>query len=1722
MIKKIYTLCFFLYVSLSYSQTTDVCGKNLYANDFKEIMALSPVERVNYFNSLPFCNGEESDLKENNEEGYWYGEYSEAYNVRGYYTVRVRFIKYYRDKDNDGFPDDKNDYVFFSWIKSDFCRRLSLGFPDQEHFEEGYLSSNHNYSVKEPNGNIVSITTTDKTYFYNNSYWVRGAYGFDCDDTNSNSPQYIQRIYPDRDYDGLGNSSLYSGTVYQKFIPECTTPQSWDYEFPYAYNNDDCNDNDDNVGTNPITWYRDLDDDRYGDANNTIIACKQPNGYVLNNEDCDDTNPNYNNKQITWYADFDGDGFGDKNDTLIAVCPPDNYVTNCYFDECPTQKGTRDNGCPVVTYDFDNENHNYTYERTYLEPVKVNELTLVSANDVLEDIVYTDELGRVKQTNQIKQSASGKDIITYYQYNSYGEQTKEYLPFTKINNGAFVDNGYTETRNFYNTPEYENTLVPFSDKLTENSPLSRVLEKSAPGDPWELDTGNEDYNRTLKFVYTYNSISDNVKRFTVAYENNKIETPKLTQNLFYGDNELTKTITKGENWQPDQTYIKDHTTEVFKNEKNEIVLKRNYDKNIPHDTYYVYDVFGNLTFVLSPEASRNSTITQDVLDKLGYQYKYDAKRRIIEKKEPGKEKEYIVYDTQDRPILTQNALQRKDNKWTYIKYDFKERVVYSGDYERNISREALQNEINTATGLEFYESKTSSAVVISGENLYYTNSTFPTDLTKINTHVVNYYDDYENILPVGLANKVTTSFGEESTNNTLGLLTVNKTAVLNTSHWIITVVYYDDNGRPIYIHKHNPYLETVDIVEYRLDFTGKILETKETHEKLGNEAISIFNKLEYDRVGRFLSQNQCLAKGEGRCDSTLEADRVLSTAIAFDNSKTEYASNSITLSPGFSVKATTDKSYRLEITDDLYEKIVTNTYDELGRVKAKEVGGKGSQRLQKVDFAYNIRGWLKKVNDDSNDDNDLFNLTLSYNNPTSATPLFNGNISEITWSTQNIDSSTKKYSYEYDALNRLTKADDNASKYNTTTSYDQNGNIMVLTRKGHVNNDATVFGLMDDLKYDYDGNKLMKVMDDTNVDFGFKDNEGTEDDYAYDESGNIVSDLNKGITSISYNHLNLPVAITTDKGTITYVYDAAGNKLSKTIDEVASSNNKTTEYSGYYVYYKEGTAESKLQFITQTEGYIKSEGDKFTYVYQHKDHLGNIRLSYADLNDDGVIDKNTEILDESNYYPFGLKHKDANSIVNPNANLIAQKFGYNSKEFEQAIGANLYEMDWRSYDSSIARWLAIDPVTHFSMSPYNAFDNNPVYWSDPSGADSFGGYFGKYDLEWGGYMMDPNDANFSDEGQYYGYDYNFDGGFGEYSEYLKPVMVQATPKFKPFGGDYDDRYDYKDFERDMDEFDELDIQIISEEDWNFLKNFGRVSSATSKGFGLLEDYLKVKNTTAVLGTMNQISSNVFVWNKIGTWSPKIGQTSGIFGWTFLSTKTFKAIGRFGGYGSILMTGVDVLNGDISVERGIADSAATFAMMYGGPWGMALGITYHGLMWANDNGYLHPVDFTKLDEGRNWGNTCFVAGTKILLNNGEEKNIEDVRVGDSILSVNMNTMKVEKDVVVLIPLTQEKYTKIRITSENGIENIASPHHPFYVKGKGWAVYDVKMAEKDLNFKVSNLEVGDVIYYYEKNKLKETKITKLVDEKEKVKMYNLKYVKKNNTFFANGILVHNRYN
>jgi hypothetical protein len=176
---------------------------------------------------------------------------------------------------------------------------------------------------------------------------------------------------------------------------------------------------------------------------------------------------------------------------------------------------------------------------------------------------------------------------------------------------------------------------------------------------------------------------------------------------------------------------------------------------------------------------------------------------------------------------------------------------------------------------------------------------------------------------------------------------------------------------------------------------------------------------------------------------------------------------------------------------------------------------------------------------------------------------------------------------------------------------------------------------------------------------GFKATTNTAT-YTYDANGNMTRDNHKKM-GVAYNHLNLPKTATFDvpvgapTGTlpnvITWLYDAAGNKLRKTL-----SSGGVTDYLGGVEY-----AGGALEAIYHTEGRCIPSGSTYRYEYNLRDHLGNTRVTFADLNNDGAVTP-AEILQENHYYPFGANIEGLTSAA------AANKYQYNGKEWNADFG----------------------------------------------------------------------------------------------------------------------------------------------------------------------------------------------------------------------------------------------------------------------------------------------------------------------------------------------------------------------------------------------------------------------------------------------------------------------
>jgi len=913
-------------------------------------------------------------------------------------------------------------------------------------------------------------------------------------------------------------------------------------------------------------------------------------------------------------------------------------------------------------------------------------------------VTYYDGLGRPIQQVAGKASASGKDIITHIEYDAWGRQVKEYLPYATTNTGLeFLDNAGGTTISFYSgSSDYENTQNPYNEKLLEASPLGRVLKQAAPGADWVI-TGTH----TMNFTYSANSAADNVKMLTaIAIWNNTTEIyePLFQASSNYTAGELYKTVTTDENGQP--------TTE-FKNKEGQVVLKRSVNAGVNHDTYYVYDNYGNLTYVLPPLAEGNLDLA------LCYYYKYDRRNRLVEKKIPGKSWEYIVYDNLDRVVAAgpvYSPFADGTIGWLRTYYDTFNRVCVTGwtpasDITTD-TRKTLQNNSDTPVTL-LRRTGTIDNIAIGYEDQYINPG------LKLLT--INYYDDYDwegSLFPPG-ATYIT---GQNT--KVKGQLTGTWERVLTSPAETlaqITSTLYDHKYRPIYTLTKN-YLGGYTKVLTSYDFDGTPLSVETTHKRAtGGDSINVKEEFTYTAEDRLLTHTH-------------------------------------------------------KINNNAPELLVHNTYNELGQLRSKKVGGAdvtGSAALQKIDFTYNIRGWLKGINNIENlevESNypDLFAFRVNYtetltnNINGNVQQLYNGNIAETYWRSAS-DNIKRAYGYKYDKLNRLLDAyyqmpDDIApirNSYYEHVEYDKNGNITGLQRFGDYDDPFILIGI-DNLNYVYDAadkNKLLKVIDEPPHPSGFSDSPDNDvDDYTYDDFGNMVSDRNKYIQEITYNHLNLPVNIafySVGTRSISYLYTASGVKLAKTVREPAMmgvpARNDVTEYFGGFQYFK-----GFLQYFPTAEGYVEHtvvDGTSFyNYVYQYKDHLGNNRVSYAVDPDSNVL----KIKEESHYYPFGLKHWNYNNAEysfqgrNARVSLMSKpggggdpfptnqfvkadyKYKYNAKEWQDELGLNMYDYGARQYDPALGRWFAVDPLAETSRrwSPYAYCYNNPMVFVDPDGMEA--------------------------------------------------------------------------------------------------------------------------------------------------------------------------------------------------------------------------------------------------------------------------------------------------------------------------------------------------------------------------------------------------------------------
>jgi RHS repeat-associated protein len=901
--------------------------------------------------------------------------------------------------------------------------------------------------------------------------------------------------------------------------------------------------------------------------------------------------------------------------------------------------------------------------------------SLVSAGyqHVKESTEYIDGLGRAfqKVARQFSPGATPKDMVTPIVYDAQGREALKYISYVQSNNvtndGKFKKTAFTDQDYFYkniykdasNNLMYAGEQALYTRTEFDPSELNRTSKEFAAGNTWagSFGSGSE---KAVSRLFLLNSGTEDVRYWTIGnnpltYTNNDVSTNiPIVRSQAYGVGELEKEVRINE---------QGNASVEYKDKEGKIILKKvQVGNSIPADysgytgflcTYFIYDDFNNLRFVIPPkvvEAIKTTwVIPAASINELCYRYEYDAKTRMIAKKIPGSGWVYMVYDTRDRLVFSQDAIMRDDanpnnNKWMTILYDAINRPVLTGIINYSGTPSALQSAVNTLT--QTPAPPVEETAVIEGMTI--TKNPIPGGATFIALSI-SYFDNY-----AWTAKTYTSAYNStiqacdlpacnnphpenlpaQSNPNVIGLSTGSKLRVINDPNnlaagaWISTAIFYDAKDRAIQVQADNINQGT-DITTSRYNFTGNVIASYLVHNIPGGTQLRVKTAMEYDHGGRLL------------------------------------------------------ETWKI-INDDVSKKalIARNEYDEMGQVKRKELGKKKDVNgnytiaaLETLDYTYNIRGWLKGINkyfanSGVTETDRWFGMELNYDWGF-GTSQVNGNIAGSKWRSRG-DGERRAYGFGYDRTNRIMGGDfsqQNGTSYvdnaainfdmqmgdgvNASSAYDENGNILAMKQWGVKVNASE---MIDNMTYSYfaNSNKLSAVTESgsgvTDHKLGdFTDKNVAGNDYGYDKNGNLVTDLNKRANgtsgldlttggAISYNHLNRPyqVGVKNDdgspRGTITYTYDAIGNKLKKVVVENPSASNGnmtitvTTLYMGSFVHESKTSGATvnytdKLQYFNQEEGRIRPLYNNianpvlvtgFAYDYMVKDHLGDVRMVLTD------------------------------------------------------------------------------------------------------------------------------------------------------------------------------------------------------------------------------------------------------------------------------------------------------------------------------------------------------------------------------------------------------------------------------------------------------------------------------------------------------------------------------
>ena len=876
-----------------------------------------------------------------------------------------------------------------------------------------------------------------------------------------------------------------------------------------------------------------------------------------------------------------------------------------------------------------------------------------SGTNNIDKVNHFDALGRPIQTVAIDAGGDNSDIAVTTEYDDMNRPVKVWQPVPVNSGGDIVPISAIESAAQATYGDsYAYAMTDY-----EASPRELAVSSTKEGHQWH-ENGK---SATFRQLTNDNTSKYSCRKYGITAGGG------LTLSGNYAPGELTVAETTDEDGK---------TTIEFTDRRGHKVLSRRIaDESACADCYYVYDNYGDLRYVIPPMlVSKLKTngatwsITDSDIDKFGYYYRYNNAGLCVYRKLPGRDAVISKYDSGRRLVAEQDGNMRNTGTWLTHFYDRYGREVVSG------MMSASEDEINTLLGDPIVASRNYSDECYG----YAFSRMLPTEIYPMVK--VNYYDDYGFINytrdsnpgkfgceTMTVVNSAAEIVSDSHTLPATGLLTGSISFQAGAGNGYLSVYYYDARGNLRETHSRNSRGGTDhEITTY--SYTNQPLTSIRRH---------------YDADGDSIVQ---------RYDYTYDhADRQKTVSHRLNSGAQALLSHS--------------------------------AYNSIGRQSAITTG------LISTNYQYDVHGWLSGIS------NSRFSQTLQYAD--GAAPCYNGNISSNLW--QDNQGTVRRYDYSYDGLNRLVNAAYTETRqslpqglaisgtpdYSAMYEYDLNGNATFIRRNGisrktgNSSAQTWTYDVIDNIYIEYDGNQPLFI-DDTENPLLYENAPGCNDssfeaeEFAWDANGNMTQDLTKGITSITYNMLNLPSVITYDDGHKEYrYYDTDGNRL-RTLYQVAitpaSSSASAyaryrTEQTRHYCGDVEYVNDSVARVLTPV-GYVNARGNNAAtlsdYRFYVRDYQGNSRV---------LTDYSGNAIERYDYYPYGGLFGE----VNPEQWRL-----YGGKELQTMNGLNLYDFHARWQDYATCWFTTQDPLAekYYALSPYTYCAGNPIMLIDPTGKDA--------------------------------------------------------------------------------------------------------------------------------------------------------------------------------------------------------------------------------------------------------------------------------------------------------------------------------------------------------------------------------------------------------------------